>query len=147
MKNLIFIVIGLLLFVGPSIYHDLYKKDVWIDGTVIAKSGEIVSHYKSTRVTTDYILAVHPDDTEKYTDFDHKVPLATYVKFNVGDKISCKEEAYYVLKNPKWYDDKGVLCIIYIFITLCGIILIILGCFSILEYFINTKNKHKCLNL
>ena len=111
------------MFVGPSIYHDVYKKDVWVDGTVIAKSGEIVSHYKSTRVTTDYILAVHPDDTEKYTDFDHKVPLATYVKFNVGDKISCKEEAYYVLKNPKWHDDKGVLCIIYIFITLCGIIL------------------------
>ena len=147
MKNLVIIIIGLLLILGPSMYHDANDKYVQIEGTVIAKSGEIVSHYKSTRVTTDYILAVHPDDTEKYTDFDHKVPLATYVKFNVGDKISCKEEAYYVLKNPKWHDDKGVLCIIYIFITLCGLILIILGCFSILEYFINTKNKHKCLNL
>lgn len=139
MKNLIFIVIGLLMFVGPSIYHDVYKKDVWVDGTVIAKSGEITSHYKSTRVTTDYILAVHPNDTEKYTDFDHKVPLATYVKFNVGDKISCKEEAYYVLKNPKWHDDKDVLCIIYIFITLCGIILINIGVLSYIRIFY----KHK----
>lgn len=133
MKNLIFIVIGLLMFVGPSIYHDVYKKDVWVDGTVIAKSGEITSHYKSTIVNTDYILAVHPDDTEKYTDFDHKVPLATYVKFNVGDKISCKTEEYYILKDVKWYDDKGVLCIIYIFITLLGVIFMVLGCCKIIS--------------
>ena len=133
MKNLIFIVIGLLMFVGPSIYHDVYKKDVWVDGTVIAKSGEITSHYKSTIVNTDYILAVHPDDTEKYTDFDHKVPLATYVKFNVGDKISCKTEEYYILKDVKWYDDKGILCIIYIFITLLGVLFIVLGCLKIIS--------------
>ena len=133
MKNLIFIVIGLLMFVGPSIYHDVYKKDVWVDGTVIAKSGEITSHYKSTIINTNYILAVHPDDTEKYTDFDHKVPLATYVKFNVGDKISCKTEEYYILKDVKWYDDKGILCIIYIFITLLGVIFMVLGCCKIIS--------------
>ena len=63
MKNLILIIIGLLLFILPSIYCDV-NKDVWVDGTVIAKSGEITSHYKSTKVTTDYILAVHPDDTK-----------------------------------------------------------------------------------
>ena len=133
MKNLIFIVIGLLMFVGPSIYHDVYKKDVWVDGTVIAKSGEITSHYKSTIINTNYILAVHTDDTEKYTDFDHEVPLATYVKFNVGDKISCKTEEYYILKDVKWYDDKGILCIIYIFITLLGVIFMVLGCCKIIS--------------
>ena len=132
MKNLTLIIIGLLLFIGPSIYCDI-NREVWIDGTIIAKSGEITSHYKSTRVTTDYILAVHPDDTEKYTDFDHKVPLATYVKYNVGDKISCKEEAYYVLKNPKWYDDKSTLSIIYVFIKLCGMTLMTLGYFMIIN--------------
>ena len=132
MKNLTLIIIGLLLFIGPSIYCDI-NREVWIDGTIIAKSGEITSHYKSTRVTTDYILAVHPDDTEKYTDFDHKVPLATYVKYNVGDKISCKEEAYYVLKNPKWYDDKSTLSIIYVFIKLCGMTLMALGYFMVIN--------------
>ena len=132
MKNLTLIIIGLLLFIGPSIYCDI-NREVWIDGTIIAKSGEITSHYKLTKVTTDYILAVHPDDTEKYTDFDHKVPLATYVKYNVGDKISCKEEAYYVLKNPKWYDDKSTLSIIYVFIKLCGMTLMALGYFMIIN--------------
>ena len=128
MKNLIFIIIGLLLFVGPSIYYENYKKDVLVDGTIIAKSGEIVSRYKSTKITTDYILAVHPNDSEKYTDFDHKVSLATYIKYNVGDKISCKTEKYYIMKNPEWYDNKGLLCIIYIGIMLFGIILIVIGC-------------------
>ena len=131
MKNLILIIIGLLLILGPSIYHDANNKYVCIEGTVIAKSGEITTHYKSTKVTTDYILAIHPNDSLKYIDFDHEVSLATYIKYNVGDKISCKTEKYYIMKNAKWYDNKSLLCIIYISIMLFGIILIILGCFTI----------------
>ena len=131
MKNLIIIIVGLLLILGPSIYHDANDKYVQIEGTVIAKSGEITTHYKSTKVTTDYILAIHPNDSVKYIDFDHKVSLATYIKYNVGDKISSKTEKYYIMKNPEWYDNKSLLCIIYISIMLFGIILIILGCFTI----------------
>ena len=128
MKNLIIIIIGLLLIVGPSIYHDNNDKYAQIEGTVIAKSDEITSHYKSTKVTTDYILAIHPNDSTKYIDFDHEVSLATYIKYNVGDKISCKTEKYYIMKNPEWYDNKSLLCIIYIGIMLFGIILVIIGC-------------------
>ena len=128
MKNLILIIIGLLLILGPSIYHDNNDKYVQIEGTVIAKSDEITTHYKSTKVTTDYILAIHPNDSAKYIDFDHEVSLATYIKYNVGDKISCKTEKYYIMKNPEWYDNKGLLCRIYIGIMLFGIILIVIGC-------------------
>ena len=128
MKNLILIIIGLLLIVGPSIYHDNNDKYVQIEGTVIAKSDEITTHYKSTKITTDYILAIHPNDSLKYIDFDHEVSLATYIKYNVGDKISCKTEKYYIMKNPEWYDNKSLLCIIYIGIMLFGIILIVIGC-------------------
>ena len=128
MKNLILIIIGLLLIVGPSIYHDNNDKYVQIEGTVIAKSDEITTHYKSTKITTDYILAIHPNDSAKYIDFDHEVSLATYIKYNVGDKISCKTEKYYIMKNAEWYDNKSLLCIIYIGIMLFGIILIVIGC-------------------
>lgn len=128
MKNLVIIIIGLLLMVGPSMYHDANDKYVQIEGTVIAKSDEITSHYKSTKVTTDYILAIHPNDSLKYIDFDHEVSLATYIKYNVGDKISCKTEKYYIMKNPEWYDNNGLLCIIYAGIMLFGIILIVIGC-------------------
>ena len=104
MKNLVIIIIGLLLILGPSMYHDANDKYVQIEGTVIATSGEITSHYKSTKVTTDYILAIHPNDSLKYIDFDHEVSLATYIKYNVGDKISCKTEKYYIMKNPDKFE-------------------------------------------
>ena len=133
MKNVILIIVGFLLFIGASIYCDVNNKDVYINGTIIAKSGEITSHYKSTKVTTDYVLAIHPDNSEKYVDFDYNVPLSTYVKYDVGDKISCKKEAYYILKYPKWYDDKSTLSMIYVFIKLCGMALIILGYFAIIN--------------
>ena len=133
MKNVILIIVGFLLFIGASIYCDVNNKDVYVNGTVIAKSGEITTHYKSTKVTTDYVLAIHPDNLEKYVDFDYNVPLSTYVKYDVGDKISCKKEAYYILKYPKWYDDKSTLSMIYVFIKLCGMALIILGYFAIIN--------------
>lgn len=128
MKNIILIIIGFLLFIGASIYCDVNNKDVYVNGTVIAKSEEITTHHKLIKVTTDYVLAIHPDNSEKYIDFDYNVSLSTYVKYNVGDKISCKTEKYYIMKNPEWYDNKGLLCIIYIGIMLFGIILIIIGC-------------------
>lgn len=133
MKNIILIIVGFLLFIGASIYCDVNNKDVYVNGTVIAKSGETTTHYKSTKVTTDYVLAIHPDNSEKYVDFDYNVLLSTYVKYDVGDKISCKKEAYYILKCPKWYDDKSTLSMIYVFIKLCGMALIILGYFAIIN--------------
>ena len=133
MKNVILIIVGFLLFIGASIYCDVNNKDVYVNGTVIAKSGEITINHKSTKVTTDYVLAIHPDNSKKYVDFDYNVPLSTYVKYDVGDKISCKKEAYYILKDPKWYDDKSTLSMIYVFIKLCGMALIILGYFAIIN--------------
>lgn len=135
MKNIILIIIGFLLFIGASIYCDVNNKDVYVNGTVIAKSKEITTHHKLIKVTTDYILSIHPDNSEKYVDFDYNVPLSTYVKYDVGDKISYKKEAYYILKDPKWYDNKSTLCMIYVFIKLCGMALIILGYFAIINKF------------
>ena len=92
MKNVILIIIGFLLFIGASIYCDVNNKDVYVNGTVIAKNEKITTHHKLIKVTTDYIL-----------------------------------------KDPKWYDDKSTLCIIYVFIKLCGMALIILGYFAIIK--------------
>ena len=75
-----------------------------IQGTIIAKSDEIQSKYKSTKVYTEYIFAIHPDDS-RLSDFDIEVPLHCYVKFNVGDKIVLhNEKINKYLKDPKWYE-------------------------------------------
>ena len=79
-----------------------------ISGTVIAKSDYIKSRYKSTRVYTEYIFAIHPDNS-RLSDFDIEVPLHSYVKFNVGDKVIFYDmNINTYLKDPKWYEIDSV---------------------------------------
>ena len=62
-----------------------------ISGTVIAKSDGLKSRYKSTKIYTEYIFAIHPDDS-RLSDFDIEVPLHSYIKYNVGDRIILHDE-------------------------------------------------------
>ena len=79
-----------------------------ISGTVIAKSDYIKSRYKSTRVYTEYIFAIHPDNS-RLSDLDIEVPLHSYVKFKVGDKIVFYDvNINKYLKDPKWYEIDSV---------------------------------------
>ena len=89
-----------------------------ISGTVIGKSDYIKSKYKSTRVYTEYIFAIHPDDS-RLSDFDMEVPFHSYIKFDVGDKVIFYDENINkYLKDPKWYEKDGVWATIF-FILLC----------------------------
>ena len=100
-----------------------------ISGTVIAKSGDIKSKYKSTRIYTEYIFAIHPDDS-RFSDFDIEVPLHRYIKYDVGDKVVFyDEDINKYLKDPKWYEKDEVwaticvvlLCVICYFLICLGI--------------------------
>ena len=63
-----------------------------ISGVVIGKGGKLsVPSIRSTEVYYDYILAIHPDDSS-LKDFDSKVSLCTFVKFNVGDRIILEKQ-------------------------------------------------------
>ena len=100
-----------------------------ISGTVIAKSGDIKSRYKSTRIYTDYIFAIHPDDS-RFSDFDIEVPLHRYIKYDVGDKVVFYDENINkYLKDPKWYEKNKVwayICLVLLFISGYFLILIII---------------------
>ena len=79
-----------------------------ISGTVIAKSDDIKSRYKSTRVYTEYIFAIHPDNS-RLSDFDMEVPFHSYIKFDVGDKVIFYDKNINkYLKDPKWYEIDSV---------------------------------------
>ena len=96
-----------------------------ISGTVIAKSGDIKSRYKSTRVYTEYIFAIHPDDS-RLSDFDIEVPLHSYIKFDVGDKIVFHDENINkYLKDPRWYEKDGVWVIIFIVLSISMLLLLL----------------------
>ena len=103
-----------------------------ISGTVIGKSDYIKSKYKSTRVYTEYIFAIHPDDS-CLSDFDMEVPFHSYIKFDVGDKIIFYDENINkYLKDPKWYEKDGV------WVTIFVILLYVTGyllSYLIIEYY------------
>lgn len=107
-----------------------------ISGTVIAKSGDIKSRYKSTKIYTQYIFAIHPDDS-RFSDFDIEVPLHRYIKYDVGDKVVFYDE--YInkyLKDPKWYEKNNVwdiICIVLWFISICFLILIMIEYYRLQE--------------
>ena len=91
-----------------------------ISGTVIAKSDYIKSRYKSTKIYTEYVFAIHPDNS-RLSDFDIVVPFHSYIKFNVGDKvIFYNKNINKYLKDPKWYEKDEVWATIFIFL-LCVI--------------------------
>ena len=102
-----------------------------ISGTVIAKSDYIKSRYMSTRVYTEYIFAIHPDDS-RLSDFNINVPFHSYIKFDVGDKVIFYDENINkYLKDPKWYEKDRVWATI--FIVLC-IVCYFLICLIIESY-------------
>lgn len=103
-----------------------------ISGTIIAKSDEIESRYKSRRIYTEYVFAIHPDDN-RFSDFDIKVPLNNYVKFDVGDKVTFRDENIRkYLKDPKWYEKEGNLAAVSMILLISSIVyfIFILGAFN-----------------
>ena len=95
-----------------------------ISGTVIAKSGDIKSRYKSTRIYTEYIFAIHPDDS-RLSDFDIEVPLHSYIKFDVGDKIVFyNENINKYLKDPRWYEKDEVWVLIFFVLSISMLLLL-----------------------
>ena len=92
-----------------------------ISGTVIGKSDYIKSEYKSTRIYTEYIFAIHPDDS-RLSDFDIVVPFHSYIKFEVGDKIVFyNENINQYLKDPEWYEKDDIWFLIF------GVLLFVIG--------------------
>lgn len=96
-----------------------------ISGTVIGKGDYIKSRYKSTRVYTEYIFAIHPDDS-RLSDFDIEVPFHSYIKFDVGDKVVFHDKNINnYLKNPQWYEKDCVWGIIFVVLSITIITIIV----------------------
>lgn len=120
MKKIIIYIIALIFTVICCFvsFAKFYGNRQDISGTVIAKSGDIKSRYKSTRVYTEYIFAIHPDNS-RLSDFDIEVPFHNYVKFDVGDKVVFHDvNINKYLKDPKWYEKDGVWATVFI-VLLC----------------------------
>ena len=92
-----------------------------MSGVIIGKSEKVSSNRKSTKVHTDYVFAIHSDD-KRLSDFDIEIPLCSYVKFDVGDRVVFRDvDIYSKLENPSWYQDQ-ILCRVMIMLLTWGIL-------------------------
>ena len=101
--------------------YTIYKGFEDVSGVIIGKSEEVSSNRKSAKVHTDYIFAIHSDDN-RLSDFDIEIPLCSYVKFNVGDKVVFRDvDIYSKLEEPSWYQDQ-ILCRVLIMLLTWAIV-------------------------
>ena len=123
------IIISLFMIIGSAIFvYCLPPSHEDIAVTIVAKSDGVKSHYKSTKVRTQYLFAFHPDDP-KYDDFDMEVPLAKYIKYNVGDRLILKDkEINNYLKESSVFTDIVFWNVMGAFIGILGLSFL---CFSI----------------
>ena len=106
----------LALFMGLVICISKTFDKVYISGIIIAKDKVAVG-----KGSQRYIFAIHPDNDQRFVDFDIEVPLHNYAKFEVGDRVVFRDiSTYQRIRNIKWYNNVEInLAILF----LLGIIL------------------------
>lgn len=90
LKILLYLTIGLISYISASYNFKLIKENhIEVPGTVINKSEAASSHRLSSRVSSEWWLAVKPDNS-KYKVYDVCVDYATFSTYNVGSHVSFK---------------------------------------------------------
>ena len=98
--------------------YTIYKGYEDVSGIIIGKSEEVSSNRKTTKVHTDYVFAIHSND-KRLSDFDIEVPLCSYVKFDVGDKVGFRDvDIYSKLEDPSWYQNQILCRVLIMLLTL-----------------------------
>lgn len=76
------------VFGGIKFYS--HEAGVVVPGKVIAKNEGIRSHYKSSKVYSEFWIAVAPDEPDKYKTYSVQVDFAAYATLNPGDHTAFK---------------------------------------------------------
>ena len=114
------------VFVG-SYGWKLCEENHWdVPGTVIGKSETAVSHRHSRSISSEWWMAVKPDNSE-YKAYDVCVDFATFASYDIGDHVSFKVMSEAV--KPNGHDD-------FIGITLV-LLSIVFGIISTMSLVIN----------
>lgn len=73
-----------------------------VPGIVVSKNTEQYAHGKHYRnMSTQYIMCVKPNDTDKFKHYSLYVDYTTYCTHNVGDKITFSVSENEVLRDFK----------------------------------------------
>lgn len=99
------------VFVGSYGWKLCEENHLDVPGTVINKSEAASSHRLSSRVSSEWWLAVKPDNS-KYKAYDVCVDYAIFSTYKIGDHVSFKVLSYEV--GPNGHDDT-IAIILFVF--------------------------------
>lgn len=119
---------GIVIFYGYFLYEE---NRLEVPGTIIAKSESLKGDYKTSRISSEWLLAIKPDNVN-YKPYTVSVSFATFASYNIGSHVTFKTSRNKVC--PKWYDDSlGIVLIFYG--GFCGI-------YSLIVFIYNIFYKH-----
>ena len=102
------IISSIAVFYGCKLCRDNHFE---VPGTVIGKSETVIGHRKSSRISSEWWLAVKPDN-DRYKPYAVCVNFATFSSYNVGSHVSFKVMSCKV--DPNGHDD-GLSLALFIF--------------------------------
>ena len=102
------VISSIAVFYGCKLCRDNHFE---VPGTVIGKSETIIGHRKSSRISSEWWLAVKPDN-DRYKPYDVCVDFAIFSSYNVGSHISFKVMSGKVDQNGH---DDGLSLALFIF--------------------------------
>lgn len=102
------IISGFGVFYGSKLCRDNHFE---VPGTVIGKSETAIGHRKSSRISSEWWLAVKPDNNN-YKPYDVCVDFATFSTYDVGSHVSFKVMSSEVDSNGH---DDGLSLALFIF--------------------------------
>lgn len=116
-KNIVIcsILIALGIFGIIKVSNHLDNDYIVVPGTVYGKNEASKSQYKSNVVSSMFWVAIHPDDSTKYKDYDVSVKYSTFAKLKLGSHTQ-----FSVLRNKveRNYDGHYNL-FVFLFFALC----------------------------
>lgn len=103
LKILLYLTIGIISYLSASYNYRLIKENhIEVPGTVINKSEAASSHRLSSRVSSEWWIAVKPDNT-KYKVYGICVSYALFSTYKIGDHVSFRVMSNEV--DPNGHDD------------------------------------------
>lgn len=115
LKFIIHLMFAILFLITANYGIKLCKENHFdVPGTVIGKSESVIGHRKSSRISSEWWVAVKPDNSE-YKAYSVCVDFAEFSTLNIGSHVSFKVISQDV--DPNGHDDSFGMLIFFLSIA------------------------------
>ena len=127
-----FLTLLIILMISPIVIQLNMYKD--IPGVVTSKDGGLYTKPGSSKLRFSGIVSVHPDNNDKYGDFDFNMTYTEYNNVQVGDHLVFEDvDTKGILKSKSFYQESWFLILSIILGYGGGFIIIFANIFEFLS--------------